>query len=127
MHWGVNEKELVLMIDDNGPGFLNPSNAFVPFYTTKPAGSGIGLVLCRQIAEAHGGSIELLNLSDKKGAGQESCCHKPSLLRSRGSKSWVDFGMPGSVCLNLSPSLQPGRQTRIRPTFGSEGNWRSVG
>ena len=67
MHWDLTEKNLVLTIDDNGPGFLNPSNAFVPFYTTKPAGSGIGLVLSRQIAEAHGGSIELLNLSDKKG------------------------------------------------------------
>ena len=67
MHWDLSEKDLVLTIDDNGPGFLNPSNAFVPFYTTKPAGSGIGLVLSRQIAEAHGGSIELLNLSDKKG------------------------------------------------------------
>jgi two-component system, NtrC family, nitrogen regulation sensor histidine kinase NtrY len=67
MHWDLTEKDLVLTIDDNGPGFLNPSNAFVPFYTTKPAGSGIGLVLCRQIAEAHGGSIELLNLSEKRG------------------------------------------------------------
>ncbi|HWO33125.1 MAG TPA: ATP-binding protein, partial [Candidatus Acidoferrum sp.] len=67
MHWDLTEKDLVLTIDDNGPGFFNPSNAFVPFYTTKPAGSGIGLVLSRQIAEAHGGSIELLNLSDKKG------------------------------------------------------------
>jgi nitrogen fixation/metabolism regulation signal transduction histidine kinase len=67
MQWDIKEKDLVLTIDDNGPGFLNPSNAFVPFYTTKPAGSGIGLVLSRQIAEAHGGSIELLNLSDKRG------------------------------------------------------------
>jgi signal transduction histidine kinase len=67
MHWDLNDKDLVVTIDDNGPGFLNPSNAFVPFYTTKPAGSGIGLVLARQIAEAHGGSIELLNLTDKKG------------------------------------------------------------
>lgn len=67
IHWDLGDKDLILTIDDNGPGFLNPSNAFVPFYTTKPAGSGIGLVLCRQIAEAHGGSIELLNLTDKKG------------------------------------------------------------
>jgi two-component system nitrogen regulation sensor histidine kinase NtrY len=67
MRWDLTEKDLVLTIDDNGPGLLNPSNAFVPFYTTKPAGSGIGLVLSRQIAEAHGGSLELLNRSDKKG------------------------------------------------------------
>jgi signal transduction histidine kinase len=67
LHWDLTEKELVLTVDDNGPGFLNPSNAFVPFYTTKPAGSGIGLVLCRQIAEAHGGSIELLNQREKRG------------------------------------------------------------
>jgi nitrogen fixation/metabolism regulation signal transduction histidine kinase len=67
MHWDLTDNDLVLTVQDNGPGFLNPGNAFVPFYTTKPAGSGIGLVLARQIAEAHGGSIELLNLSDKKG------------------------------------------------------------
>jgi nitrogen fixation/metabolism regulation signal transduction histidine kinase len=65
MQWVVSESDVVLIIDDNGPGFLNPSNAFVPFYTTKPAGSGIGLVLSRQIAEAHGGSIELLNRADQ--------------------------------------------------------------
>ncbi len=67
IHWETVEKDIVLTIDDNGPGFLNPSNAFVPFYTTKAAGSGIGLVLSRQIAEAHGASIELLNLTNKKG------------------------------------------------------------
>jgi two-component system, NtrC family, nitrogen regulation sensor histidine kinase NtrY len=67
MRWELGEKDLILTIEDNGPGLLNPSNAFVPFYTTKPAGSGIGLVLCRQIAEAHGGSIELLNRTDTLG------------------------------------------------------------
>jgi two-component system nitrogen regulation sensor histidine kinase NtrY len=67
MHWDLTDKDLVLTVEDNGPGFLNPGNAFVPFYTTKPAGSGMGLVLARQIADAHGGSIELLNLSNKRG------------------------------------------------------------
>jgi nitrogen fixation/metabolism regulation signal transduction histidine kinase len=67
MRWDVSERDLIITIEDNGPGLLNPSNAFVPFYTTKPAGSGIGLVLSRQIAEAHGGSIELVNRTDKRG------------------------------------------------------------
>ena len=67
LHWQIEDQNVVLTIDDNGPGLLNPSNSFVPFYTTKPAGSGIGLALSRQIAEAHGGSIEISNLSGNKG------------------------------------------------------------
>ena len=65
--WQDMEKEVVLTIEDNGPGLLNPANAFVPFYTTKPAGSGIGLVLSREIVEAHGGSIELSNRKYQRG------------------------------------------------------------
>jgi len=67
VNWVVEDQSLVLTIDDNGLGLLNPSNAFVPFYTTKPAGSGIGLALSRQIVEAHGGSIELSNLNGNRG------------------------------------------------------------
>ncbi len=67
VRWELTEKDLILTIEDNGPGLGNPANVFVPFYTTKPSGSGIGLVLSRQIAEAHGGSIELLNRTDQKG------------------------------------------------------------
>ena len=65
--WALLENNVDLVIEDNGPGLLNPSNAFVPFYTTKPAGSGIGLVLSRQIAEAHGGSLELTSLPSERG------------------------------------------------------------
>lgn len=54
-------QQLELFIDDEGPGLPNPRNLFVPFFTTKPSGSGIGLVLSRQIAEAHGGSLTLEN------------------------------------------------------------------
>lgn len=67
LSWAVEDKNVEIRIEDNGLGLLNPSNAFVPFYTTKPAGSGIGLALSRQIVEAHGGSIELLNLNGKRG------------------------------------------------------------
>ena len=54
-------------VDDEGPGLSNTSNLFVPFFTTKPGGSGIGLVLSRQIAEAHGGTLTLENRRDGHG------------------------------------------------------------
>jgi nitrogen fixation/metabolism regulation signal transduction histidine kinase len=56
-----------LWVEDEGPGLSNTGNLFVPFFTTKPGGSGIGLVLSRQIAEAHGGSLQLENREDRVG------------------------------------------------------------
>ncbi|MGB8888372.1 MAG: ATP-binding protein [Candidatus Korobacteraceae bacterium] len=67
LRWEQFDRKVALMVEDNGIGLLNPSNAFVPFYTTKPGGSGIGLVLSQQIAEAHGGSIELANRQNTRG------------------------------------------------------------
>lgn len=59
--------ELVIEVLDDGPGIADCQNLFVPFYTTKPNGSGIGLVLSQQIAEAHGGSVSLENRRDGPG------------------------------------------------------------
>jgi two-component system, NtrC family, nitrogen regulation sensor histidine kinase NtrY len=59
--WSHVDSTVELRIDDEGPGLQNTSNLFVPFFTTKPSGSGIGLVLSRQIAEAHGGTLMLQN------------------------------------------------------------------
>ncbi|HEX4566466.1 MAG TPA: ATP-binding protein [Vicinamibacterales bacterium] len=64
---GSSPSMLELWVDDEGPGLSNTGNLFVPFFTTKPGGSGIGLVLCRQIAEAHGGSLMLENREDRTG------------------------------------------------------------
>jgi two-component system, NtrC family, nitrogen regulation sensor histidine kinase NtrY len=65
--WDSRATYAELQIADEGPGLSNTSNLFVPFFTTKPGGSGIGLVLSRQIAEAHGGSLRLENRADRHG------------------------------------------------------------
>jgi len=65
--WGVNGSMLEIWIKDDGPGLSSTANLFVPFFTTKPGGSGIGLVLSRQIAEGHGGALMLENRTDGPG------------------------------------------------------------
>ncbi|MFL6304066.1 MAG: sensor histidine kinase [Candidatus Sulfotelmatobacter sp.] len=67
IRWDADREEVTLAIEDEGPGLLNPANVFTPFYTTKPSGSGVGLVLSRQIAEAHGGSIDIANRPSGRG------------------------------------------------------------
>ena len=65
--WSKAGGSLEVWVKDDGPGISNPANLFVPFFTTKPEGSGIGLVLCRQIAEAHSGSLTLENRKSSHG------------------------------------------------------------
>jgi two-component system, NtrC family, nitrogen regulation sensor histidine kinase NtrY len=80
--WKLTDKDLIVTIEDSGPGLMNPSNVFVPFYTTKPGGSGIGLLLSRQISEAHGGSLDLANRP-----GQKGCVVRVSLPLTPGATS----------------------------------------
>lgn len=63
----VGQSTVSIIVRDEGPGISNTANLFVPFFTTKRGGSGIGLVLCRQIAEAHSGSVSLNNAVDGPG------------------------------------------------------------
>ena len=65
--WRTNARSVEIFILDQGPGLLNSDNLFVPFFTTKHGGSGIGLILSRQIAEAHGGVLQLSNRRDRTG------------------------------------------------------------
>jgi len=65
--WRTNARSVEVFILDEGPGLLNSDNLFVPFFTTKHGGSGIGLILSRQIAEAHGGVLQLTNRHDRTG------------------------------------------------------------
>jgi signal transduction histidine kinase len=73
--WQRRNSHLEIVVEDDGPGLAGTANLFVPFFTTKPGGSGIGLVLCRQIAEAHGGSLTLEN--KRQGSGCEARLRLP--------------------------------------------------
>ena len=67
MGWRQRNGHVEVWVDDEGPGLANTANLFVPFFTTKAGGSGIGLVLSRQIAEAHGGTLTLENRQRVRG------------------------------------------------------------
>ena len=73
--WGRNGTHIEIWVRDEGPGLSSTANLFVPFFTTKPGGSGIGLVLSRQIAEAHGGTLTVQNR--REGAGCEARLRLP--------------------------------------------------
>ena len=65
--WARGNEQITVRVKDEGLGLANTTNLFVPFFTTKRSGSGIGLVLSRQIAESHGGTLTLQNRHDGHG------------------------------------------------------------
>jgi nitrogen fixation/metabolism regulation signal transduction histidine kinase len=67
VRWRLSEGSVEILVEDEGPGLPQTANLFVPFFTTKAGGSGIGLVLGRQIAEAHGGTLDVENRDDGPG------------------------------------------------------------
>jgi signal transduction histidine kinase len=73
--WRQNGDYVELLVEDEGPGLPDTMNLFVPFFTTKAVGTGIGLVLSRQIAEAHGGTLTLQNR--RSGTGCEARVRLP--------------------------------------------------
>lgn len=68
VRWRPEERYVLIEVEDDGPGIAETENLFVPFFTTKAGGSGIGLALARQIIEAHGGSLRLANRQGFRGA-----------------------------------------------------------
>ncbi len=67
----LQANQVRIRVEDNGSGLANPANLFIPFYTTKPGGTGIGLTLALQIVEAHGGTLTLTNRRDARGCRAE--------------------------------------------------------
>lgn len=65
--WEARGDTVTVLVRDEGPGLSDTANLFVPFFTTKANGTGIGLVLSRQIAENHGGAPTLADRADRRG------------------------------------------------------------
>jgi two-component system, NtrC family, nitrogen regulation sensor histidine kinase NtrY len=67
VRWNTGGAMLRVVVEDDGPGLPASANLFVPFFTTKPGGTGIGLVLSREIAESHGGRLTVENREGARG------------------------------------------------------------
>ncbi|MFW6201453.1 MAG: sensor histidine kinase [Gemmatimonadota bacterium] len=91
VRWSTRDETLLVEVEDDGPGLPESANLFVPFFTTKPSGSGIGLTLSRQIAEGHGGTLSLEDREDARG------CRARLTLPIRAPGPAGRGGRPGST------------------------------
>jgi two-component system nitrogen regulation sensor histidine kinase NtrY len=91
--WRIEGDLLEVRVEDEGPGIASRENLFVPFYTTKPNGTGIGLALSRQIAEAHGGTLTLDNRTPPPGC--EAVLHLPLTANRQGQAPVAGRPAPG--------------------------------
>ena len=90
--WEHKNGDVEVKVEDEGPGLANTANLFVPFFTTKPGGSGIGLAITRQIVEGHGGTLSLENRSNGSG-----CVARLRLGLPAGIPVLVHPRVPGSL------------------------------
>jgi two-component system, NtrC family, nitrogen regulation sensor histidine kinase NtrY len=85
--WSRDGSFVEVRVEDDGPGVTDTANLFVPFFTTKPQGTGIGLVLSRQIAEAHGGTLGLENRPEGGALARLRLPFAPRAARSHSNRA----------------------------------------
>ncbi|HUQ08330.1 MAG TPA: ATP-binding protein [Kofleriaceae bacterium] len=85
VRWSAAGGAATIVVEDDGPGVADATSLFVPFFTTKASGSGIGLALSRQIAEAQGGTVTLRDRRADGARGAQAVITLPLLaVRAHG-------------------------------------------
>lgn len=112
--WRVTASSVEISIEDRGVGLVNSANLFVPFYTTKAGGSGIGLALARQICEVHGGSLRLSNRAEGPGCVAEISLPRQPAMAGRSAAPAAE--PLGGVAESSDPSSDPNSDLSPAPS-----------